>query len=226
MNDRKIIQTQDGSHSIFSEQFGESYHSKYGAIRESQHVFLEAGLYPLAIVKKELKVLEIGFGTGLNAFLTLIAADKRGVNVYYEAIEAFPISVEEAKLLNYTSLLGLPFKQPLFEKIHEMEWEKPLPLSANFTLKKHKALFQQINYQNQFDLIYFDAFAPKAQPELWERHVLEKMYTALKQEGVLVTYCAKGVVKRTFKQVGFKVQALPGPPGKREMTHCIKMQEE
>lgn len=226
MGDRSIIQTQDGSHSIFSEQFGESYHSRYGAIRESQHVFLEAGLYPIAMLKKDIHILEIGFGTGLNAFLTLLAAEKRNLQITYEGIEAYPITLNEAKQLNYSALLGWPTKQKIFESLHSSAWEKSISINPNFTLTKHQILFQNINYQEQFDLIYFDAFAPKAQPELWEHPVLENMYTALKWEGVLVTYCAKGVVKRTLKEVGFRVQTLPGPPGKREMTQCTKVRKE
>ena len=222
MSDRSIIETQDGSHSIFSTQFGESYHSRYGAIQESQHVFLEAGLYTLAIEKKNMRILEIGFGTGLNAFLTLLAAAKRTLQIYYEAVEAYPISQQEAGQLNFTTLLGAPGIKASFKKIHATEWEVPVEIIPGFTLKKHQAFFQDLSYNKQFDLIYYDAFAPKAQPELWEQPLFEKMYQALVPGGVLVTYCAKGVVKRTLKQVGFTVQALPGPPGKREMTHCTK----
>lgn len=226
MDDRSIIQTQDGSHSIFSEQFGETYHSKYGAIQESKHVFLDAGFYPIALAKKEVRILDIGFGTGLNAFLTLLATEKRDLNVYYEAVEAYPLTLKEAMQLNYSTLLGLPARQAVFEKLHTADWERSVQVIPCFTLKKHQALFQDISYQNEFDLIYFDAFAPKAQPELWEYAVLKKMYQALKEGGVLVTYCAKGVVKRTLKEVGFKVKALPGPPGKREMTYCCKSEKE
>ena len=223
MNENKIIQTQDGSHSIFSQKFGESYHSKYGAIRESMHVFIEAGLYPMAIQQKSISILEVGFGTGLNAFLTFLEAEKRQLSVFYEGIEAYPLSFEQAKSLNYPLQLGATEQTAVFEKIHELSWETTHSLSDSFKIKKSQLLFEDISYKDKFDLIFFDAFAPNAQPELWDIPVLSKMYDALLGGGVLVTYCAKGIVKRRFKSLGFKVEALPGPPGKREMTKCIKL---
>jgi len=218
----EIFETQDGSHSIHSDTYGVSYHSKYGAIQESRHVFLKSGLHYRCIGKEEVSVLEIGFGTGLNAILTLLEAENKSLKIRYEAIEAYPITAEQARTLNYPKFLGEQ-AQSYFTSLHEMKWGQVQQISPYFTFQKHHQLFQDIDYQEAFDLIYFDAFAPNAQPELWEEPVLGKMYDALKQDGVLVTYCAKGVVKRTLKGLGFKVESIKGPPGKREMTRAIKV---
>lgn len=218
----RIFETQDGSHSIFSEKYGVSYHSKYGAVQETQHVFIEAALRPKAILQKDIAILEIGFGTGLNAFMTYLEAKKFLLNVNYTAIEAYPISIEEAKTLNYPSILRKENEAPFFLKMHQSEWNVSVQMNEFFSLEKRKQLFQEIDYQDLFDLIYFDAFAPNAQPELWETELMTQMYDALKPGGVLVTYCAKGAVKRVMKGVGFEVIAMKGPPGKREMTKATK----
>ncbi|MCB0562911.1 MAG: tRNA (5-methylaminomethyl-2-thiouridine)(34)-methyltransferase MnmD [Phaeodactylibacter sp.] len=217
----KIFETQDGSHSIISDSFGESYHSKYGAIQESTHVFIHSGLFHRIQGAKQLSVLEIGFGTGLNALLTLQEANKRQLPVYYEAVEAYPISVEEAKQLNYPDLIEEQVAGT-FLQMHEMAWNEPQQITPYFSFLKKQSRFEQLRYQNAFDVIYFDAFAPNAQPELWEEEILQIMYNALKENGVLTTYCAKGVVKRCLKGVGFIVESLKGPPGKREMTRAVK----
>jgi tRNA U34 5-methylaminomethyl-2-thiouridine-forming methyltransferase MnmC len=218
----RIFETQDGSHSILSEKYGVSYHSKYGAIQETQHVFIDAALRPKALSQKGISILGIGFGTGLNAFMTYLEAEKYQWKINYVGIEAFPISIEEAHQLNYPETLNQPNKAADFLKMHESNWSKLVDFSDYFKLEKRKMLFQEIDFQNQFDVIYFDAFAPTAQPELWEPTIMQKMYNALKKDGILVTYCAKGVVKRTLKGVGFVVESLKGPPGKREMTRAIK----
>lgn len=220
--ENKIIETQDGSHSIFSETFGVNYHSKYGAIQETQHVFINSALRLKAILQAEINILDIGFGTGLNGYMTLLEATKRNLKIQYTAIEAYPISNKQASILNYSTLLNTEEYQNLFLEMHADKWGEELIINDSFNFIKHQIKFENIDFLNQFDIIYFDAFAPNAQPELWERDVLGKMYDALKKEGVLVTYCAKGVVKRTLKAVGFEVEALKGPPGKREMTRAIK----
>ena len=220
----KIIETADGSHSIFSEQFGVSYHSKYGAVQETQHVFINAGLRLKAIVQKDISIIDIGFGTGLNALMTCLEAQKRNLNIQYTAIEAFPISLETAQSLNYAEILPEVEVQDIFNKIHEANWGETVAITDNFTITKLKKEFQELDFQDEFDLVYFDAFAPSSQPELWETPVMTIMYNALRSEGVLTTYCAKGDVKRTMKAIGFKVERLPGPPGKREMTRAMKPQ--
>lgn len=223
MKANTIINTQDGSHSIFSEEFGVSYHSKYGAITESRHVFIDAGLYPKIIAQEKTSVLEIGFGTGLNAFITFLEATLRKVAVSYVGIEAYPISEPQLNQLNYPTLLHAVDQKDIFLQMHLSSWDQPQKFSEYFTFKKQRMLFEEIAFKNIFDVIYFDAFAPNAQPHLWEIPLLQKMYEALKPEGIFVTYCAKGAVKRNLKALGFKVEALPGPPGKREMTRGIKI---
>lgn len=222
MDEKQIIETQDGSHSIFSERFGVPYHSKYGAIQESRHVFIEAGLYLQALSRKTVTILEIGFGTGLNAFLTLLESEKRGFHTEYVAVEAFPVDLKQVRQLNYPELLGEPPRTEEFYLLHEAEWNKEHRINEYFLFRKVRGAFEEIDFQEAFDLLYFDAFAPNAQPELWEYPVLERMYRALRKEGVLVTYCAKGVVKRRFKALGFEVETIKGPPGKREMIRCRK----
>ncbi len=220
---RQIIDTQDGSHSILSEEFGVSYHSKYGAIQESMHVFIEAGLHPRMHETQQLDVLGIGFGTGLNALLTCIEADKQQVKIDYTAVEAYPLSLEIISQLNYTTELQLTSQDNFFDKIHDATWENRVAIHPYFSIEKNNMRFEEIDAENAFDVIFFDAFAPNSQPELWEAPMFQKMYKALRSNGILTTYCAKGVVKRTLKSVGFTIEALPGPPGKREMTRALKM---
>jgi len=222
MEQSTIFETQDGSHSMLSKVYGVSYHSKYGAIQESRHVFIEAGLYFKALQQKEIAVLELGFGTGLNAFLTLLASEKHGWQIHYETIEAYPISIEQAGALNYPVILEVQPLQGLFHQMHTSDWNTIHSLTSAFHFQKVNARFESIAYQNRFDLIYFDTFPPDTQPELWELPLLQAMYDALRPNGVLVTYCAKGIVKRRLKNVGFQVESPPGPPGKREMTRAIK----
>ena len=220
MPDNQLIITNDGSHSLFSQKHGVSYHSKYGAIQETQHVFIDAG-FRFKIPSSSLSILGIGFGTGLNAFMTFLESKKHDVDINYIGVEAFPLSIETISEFNFSDILKE--NESDFLKIHNMDWEKSHALNDHFSLTKMKMKIEEIDFENQFDLIYFDAFGPGAQPELWEEPILQKMYNALKRDGVLTTYCAKGVVKRTLKKVGFTIEALPGPPGKREMTRAVKL---
>lgn len=218
----EIINTADGSHSLLSEQFGVTYHSKHGAIQETQHVFIDAGLLPKAASTKNLAVLEIGFGSGLNVFMTYLLAEQQGLNIDLVTYENYPISIEKANNLNYPEQLDAKAAAHLFHELHTHPWNQKIQLAPFFSFEKIQKDFQTIDYQNKFDVIYFDAFAPNAQPELWEEELLASMFKALKKDGVLTTYCAKGVVKRTLKSVGFEIEAIPGPPGKREMTRAWK----
>lgn len=220
-----LFLTEDGSHSVYSDELGVSYHSKHGAIQETQHVFINAGLnYILQQSPLEINILEIGFGTGLNAFMTFLESESRAIPIIinYFAIEAYPLSLEQVFDLNYVEQLDAVSYGDIFLKMHSSDWSKVHPLSKKFNFQKLLMNFEDIDFYNHIDLIYFDAFAPDVQPQLWEENLMAKMFNALRLQGVLTTYCAKGVVKRTLKSVGFFIESLPGPPGKREMTRAIK----
>lgn len=220
--EREIIQTLDGSTTIQIKEWDECYHSKHGAIQEAQHVFIKNGLS--LFQNKEVSILEIGFGTGLNAFITFLEGRKMNQSIEYVGVEAYPISPEELISMNYVDELNAIDDKATFEKMHQCNWEEKMVLSADFTLTKRKQLFEEIDDLNQYDLIYFDAFGYRVQPELWSTAIFKKMYDALKDNGVLVTYAARGVVKRSMIEVGFTVEKLAGPPGKREMFRARKAQ--
>ncbi len=222
MDHTSLIETQDGSHSVLSHRFGVTYHSKYGAIQESRHVFIEAGLFPKLILQRELAVLELGFGTGLNALLTLLEAERLERHIFYQTIEAFPLSQEQAAQLNYPEQLELPASRPWLTEMHAAPSDKLLRPTPHFQFRKTIGRFEELDLQNAFDVAYFDAFAPETQPELWTEEVLGRVYRALRPQGILVTYCATGAVKRTLKSLGFQIERIPGPPGKREMTRAVK----
>ena len=217
-----IITTQDGSQSVFSEKYGVTYHSRFGAVTESAHVFINAGLRYKAAVQQEIAILETGFGTGLNAFMSWLEAERRNLHIRYLGLEAFPISETEAAALGYPLALGTPEREADFLRLHQCEWEHPYEFSECFTFEKSKTRIEDFARPATFDLIYFDAFAPQSQPELWTEEVFARMFESLKPEGVLVTYCAQGHFKRTLKKVGFSVERLQGPPGKREMTRASR----
>jgi len=216
--ERKIITTLDGSTTIQLVDWDECYHSKNGAIQEAYHVFIKNGLHLMQ--GKSVSILEIGFGTGLNALVTLLEAQKSNLTIDYIGVEAFPVSLEEAMAMNYASQLQIEDSD--FKVMHASPWEEIIAISTTFKLTKRKQFFNQIKDLNQFDLIYFDAFGYQYQPELWSTEIFQKMFTALKEEGVLVTYAARGVVKRSMKEVGFTVTKVEGPPGKREMMIAFK----
>ena len=217
---REIIITSDGSTTIQLPDWNEQYHSKHGAIQEAYHVFLDTGFFKIDL--QEIAVLEIGFGTGLNAFITFLEAKKLQKKVNYVGVEAYPISMEEFQKLNYVSELKALEFQSVFDEMHRISWEKEHSISKDFQLLKRKQFFQDIQDTAAFDLIYFDAFGAQNQPELWTEAIFLKMYKAMKKEGVLVTYSAKGSVRRAMQAVGFMVERLPGPPGKREMLRATK----
>lgn len=217
-----LIVTDDGSHSIFSERYGVTYHSKYGAITESAHVFIDAGLRYKAAVQRDIAILEIGFGTGLNAFMTWLEAERRNLHVRYASVEAYPLTQKEAAVFNYAAQLKAPERHADFLRLHRSTWETDHELSESFTFIKYRTRLEDFIPDAGFDVIYFDAFAPQAQPELWTETIFARLYAALNPDGVLVTYCAKGDVKRTLKKVGFEVERLQGPPGKREMTRGVR----
>lgn len=220
---RKIITTGDGSTTIHIEEWDEQYHSIHGAIQESEHVFIKHGLHE--VFKSDLdsiNILEIGFGTGLNAYITCIEAQKRQRPIHYVGVEGYPISKEEIEQLNYATLLS-ENNEAYFNLIHNTSWETPNQIHSNFTLIKRQQLFSQITDKDCFNLIYFDAFGAGVQPELWTEVIFKIMFGALKSDGILVTYSAKGSVRRAMQAVGFAVERLEGPPGKREMLRARKM---
>lgn len=221
---RHIITTADGSKTIQIEEWNEQYHSIHGAIQEAKHVFIKHGLlfcYNNLNVQNQLSILEIGFGTGLNTFMTVLKSNDLSVDINYTGIEAYPVPFDEVQLLNYADLLD-PDSKYCFDSIHQANWEEWTVITPIFKLQKQKKFFQNIEDQNVYDLIYFDAFGARVQPDLWTVDMFKRMYTALKTNGVLVTYSAKGSVRRAMQDVGFVIERLKGPPGKREMLRAIK----
>lgn len=214
------ITTEDGSDSIYVPALDETYHSKHGAIQESTHVFIENGLLPSNAndEKGHVSILEFGFGTGLNALLSFLFA-KNKVDIDYTTLEKYPIEPKEAAQLNYGQQLEAV---ETFEKMVTCEWDTWQSISDTFRLRKIETDFRNYIPDQAFDLLYFDAFAPSKQPELWSIEVLEICYEALHENGIFVTYSAKGQLRRDLKELGFKVERLPGPPGKFEMLRATK----
>ena len=220
--ERKRIATEDGSHSFYVPELDEHYHSTHGAIQESRHVFINAGLKQCSRAQP-LHILEIGFGTGLNALLTLTDDLHQNGLIYYDALEAYPLGSDEIADLNYTELLDIADMHPVFIKMHAVKWGSPISIHQGFQLNKIREPLEQFQPPiDRYHLVYFDAFAPTVQPKLWTEEIFRKIYSSMKSGGVLVTYCAKGSVKRALKASGFKLESLEGPKGKREMTRASK----
>ena len=221
---RKIVLTQDGSSSIFSEEVNQCYHSHFGAIQESLHIFIGAGLCSVQLSDLgTISILEIGFGTGLNALLTYFKAKELNKKVYYESIEHYPITQQEAEQLNYPAILPYPHVKELFTTLHTTPWNKKQAISENFIIQKRQISAIEANYTpNRFNLVYFDAFSPEAQPALWTKEVFEPIYNSMKKDGILLTYCTKGSVKQVLNGLGFQLEKLPGPIGKREILRARK----
>ncbi len=217
---RKIITTSDGSKTIQLEDWEEQYHSKHGAIQEAYHVFIKHGLS--LFKNRSISILEIGFGTGLNALITWKEAAHLKIGIDYTGVEAYPVTAEEVEQLNYIAQLNAAAYDTGFQLMHSSPWENAVDIAPDFKLCKRRQDFKAIDDKENFDLIYFDAFGARVQPELWTEEIFLKMYLALRPNGVLVTYAAKGSVRRAMQAVGFQVERLPGPPGKREMLRAIK----
>tara|TARA_R110000751_G_scaffold48487_3_gene107899 strand:- start:11 stop:673 length:663 start_codon:yes stop_codon:yes gene_type:complete len=217
---REIITTADGSTTIQIKDWQEQYHSKHGAIQEAYHVFIHSGLD--LFENTTVDILEIGFGTGLNALITLIEFQKRNLNINYTGVEAYPVSKEELDQLNYLDQLKANSLKDEFDTMHTSPWETLVEVTSGFNLIKEQKFFKDINKSNAFDLVYFDAFGARVQPELWTVEIFETMFKAMKSGGYLVTYAAKGSVRRAMLEVGFLVERLTGPPGKREMLRAKK----
>lgn len=222
--DRKIIKTADGSVTIHLPDWDEQYHSKHGAVQEAKHVFIKMGLHYFLTENQfsEISILEIGFGTGLNAFITFLESQKLQLKIKYTGVEAFPVTPDEISALNYPENLSAEGQADVFEKMHHCDWGKPKVITGNFSLCKIQKKFEEIQDEEIFNIIYFDAFGARVQPDLWTVEIFKIMFKALKPDGILVTYSAKGSVRRNLQKVGFLVERLPGPPGKREMLRAIK----
>ena len=199
-----------------------TYHSHHGAIQESLHVFIQSGLHALVNppTHQPVNILEIGFGTGLNALLTLMEAEKLQQPVHYTTIELYPLQQNEMTSLNYCEQLKRTDMQPVFQLLHQCDWGKKISINPFFTIHKVKTSLLRFKSPSPQHLIYFDAFAPTAQPELWTKEVFEKLFTMMLPGGILVTYCSKGDVRRSMQAAGFAVEKIPGPPGKREMVRA------
>ncbi len=217
---REIIVTEDGSTTIRIPEWDECYHSKHGAIQEAYHVFIKNGLDYFS--DQPLSVMEIGFGTGLNAFITFLESEKRLIPIDYIGIEAYPVLTSEAIAMNYVKLLGAERFDSTYIQMHDSKWEETLILGEVFSFTKRKMFCNEIGYTERFDIIYFDAFGFRVQPELWSTAIFKIMFDALKPGGMLVTYAARGVIKRSMTEVGFTVEKLDGPLGKREMMRAFK----
>ncbi|MBO9633266.1 MAG: tRNA (5-methylaminomethyl-2-thiouridine)(34)-methyltransferase MnmD [Chitinophagaceae bacterium] len=223
--ERHIIPTADGSVTISIPASGVTYHSKHGAIQESMHVFIGAGLHYMLskdVTHKPLRILEMGFGTGLNALLVLQESIRTGLPVAYETIEAFPLENVVYSRLNYCEQLQAPALQPLFLQLHESSWDTTYAITHEFSFTKRNINLESFSSGELVDLIFYDAFAPSAQPELWTVEIFQKLFNLLSPGGILTTYCSKGDVRRAMMAAGFTIEKIPGPPGKREMVRASK----
>lgn len=220
MHQRQIIQTADGSLTLHIPEWKEQYHSLHGAIQEAFHVFIHSGL--ACFDQRPLNILEMGFGTGLNALITSLEVEARQLDVSYTALEAFPVVKEEWEALDYGALFDAPEAKANFRKLHQAAWGTFQSVNQRFRLRKLQQDFIEFSPSQTYDLIYFDAFGARVQPELWTDSMFQNMYNALLPGGILVTYSAKGSVRRAMLAVGFKVERLPGPPGKREMLRAFR----
>lgn len=219
---KTLLKTADGSLTFHLPEWNEQYHSTHGALTEARHVFIQNGLHYAVhhLQKTKISLLEIGFGTGLNVILTKMEAEKNNLEVDYVGIEAFPPEISEIEKLNYPDLISAEPEK--FLRFHQISWKEKHQISPNFSLTKRNEKFQEIDFQNAFDLIYFDAFGIRVQPELWTEAVFQRMFSALKSSGFLVTYAANGNARRALTAVGFEVERLPGPPGKKQMMRALK----
>jgi tRNA U34 5-methylaminomethyl-2-thiouridine-forming methyltransferase MnmC len=215
----RIIESADGSHTLYHPALNETYHSTHGALQESTHVFIEAGLEPQLPRQDRLQILEVGFGTGLNAWLTLQKATSHQHPILFHTLEPYPIEETLYSKLNYTG----EAEKSLFLQMHQCAWETEVALTPYFTIRKIQQTLEVYEApESVYDLIYFDAFAPSKQAEVWVLSNIEKIYRMVRPGGVLVSYCARGQFKRDLKAAGFEVETLPGPPGKKEMTRGVK----
>jgi len=219
MENPEIRLTADGSKTLYLQSLDETYHSSHGAIQEALHVFIEQGLSYVASQTTSITIFEMGFGTGLNALLTAQWAEKHQRKIAYIGIELHPIPEDLWRQMEYVQVES---EVSIYSKMMSSEWGEFQEISPFFQLKKIDQTIYQLDLEEKVDLIYFDAFGPKVQAEMWDLPILTKMHDILNLGGVFVTYCAQGQMKRNLRSMGFTLEALPGPPGKREMTRATK----
>jgi len=220
LSNTELRTTEDGSHTLFNRDAGEHYHSIHGAIQESMHVFIAAGFREIASGAGELSILDVGFGTGLNCLLSLAEAEKLHRSVIYTAIETYTLSHQLAESLNYCSFDSLKALEKAFSLMHR-DHEGEVRIGSDFLLRRrHLTLEDSVFRSDSFNLVYFDAFSPEIQPDLWKPDIFLRIEKVMQPGGILVTYCAKGIVRRALQQAGFSTERLPGPPGKREMLRA------
>ena len=217
--ERSLMMTEDGSHTIFMNGMDEPYHSTRGALQESRHVFINEGLQRTE--QTHLRILEVGFGTGLNALLTLKESISRNLNIYYHAVEKYPLSETEYTLLNYEKVID-SCPAGMLLRLHDSPWGRPVKMTGDFILYKENSDFRSMKLPSHFNLIYFDAFSPEKQPELWAYDIFSTIQQVSDPGAILVTYSSKGAVRRTLTACGFDVNKVAGPPGKREMIRAVK----
>lgn len=226
-----FTQTEDGSTTIYIPELNEHYHSIHGAVQESEHIFIRAGIsyylqeHPsVGSADSPLRILEAGFGTGLNAYLTLLCAREQNIQTEFYSLEKYPLSEEEVRKLNYKEYFRK--EDPgLFDSLHQCDWNQTVALTPFFSLYKSRTDFREIDFNDSFDIVFFDAFNPEVQPHLWTEEIFNRFYRALKSGGLFVTYCVKGTVKQNLRKAGFTLKRLPGPPGKREMLRGTKQEK-
>ena len=221
MNKLQLKISSDGSHTLYRPDIDETYHSIHGAIQESEHVFIKTGLAPLVKKKGMITILEMGLGTGLNALLTANYSYIAKQQIHYIGLEAFPVEKELIEKLNYVNLIG-GASQKYFNAIHDLDWGRVGVINNYMTLQKVEQKLEDYIPRKGIDLVYFDAFGPNFQAEVWDINLFDKLFNYMNFNSVLVTYCAKGKVRRDLQAVGFTVERLPGPPGKREMLRATK----
>lgn len=222
MHELSVYQTKDSSNTLFHPDLNETYHSRNGALAESLHVFIDAGLKHVATQKQHLRILEIGFGTGLNAILTFEHASKMNLDIEYHALETTPLAIDLIQTLQYDKVLNSAELYQTLLGMHQTKWDEDVQISPQFMLHKHNVALEDFHSELQFDLIYFDAFAPEKQPALWTLEMLQKLHAMQPTSGVWVTYSSKGEVKRNLRSAGYTVERLPGPPFKRHMLRATK----
>lgn len=220
-----ILHTEDGSSTIYSESVDDTYHSIHGAITESKMVYIENGFcYTADIFKEEIRVFEVGFGTGLNAFLTAIECQNRNTKVYYHAVEAFPVDFSLIQNLNYSKIVNQDTSHSIFVNMHNCNWDKKVKINEFFSLYKEHGKLEGVKIiPNSYNLVYYDAFGPSKQSEMWTFEMIEKVCLGIQKKGVFVTYSTCGELKRMLVKLGFNIEKLQGPPGKREVLRAVKI---